>query len=210
MDTFLLFFARIALLAPAFLVAIAVHEYAHALVAHWLGDDTAKNMGRLTLNPFKHLDPLGLLMLFLVGVGWANPVIFDERNFKRPRLYSLCVAYAGPFTNILAACVFIYCMQAAVVLSFDPKLMSSVYNILSVAVDVNIMLAIFNLLPIPPLDGSHIIRVLLPQRLLPYYYVVARFSIFFWIIFLFIPATRFLFAHALVATRMFLQHLLIG
>ena len=90
-------------LIPAFLIVLSVHECAHAFTALLLGDDTAKKMGRLTLNPLAHIDPMGLLFLIIFRIGWAKPVRFDQRNFKHPRLYSVLTAFAGPVSNFVLA-----------------------------------------------------------------------------------------------------------
>ena len=210
MDGLMMFLARIALVAPAFLVAVAVHEYAHGLVAYWLGDDTAEKMGRLTLNPFRHLDLLGTAMLFLVGVGWAKPVMFDDRNFKYPRIFSLLVAYAGPLANFLTAALFICLIKLLSFISLDPLLMISIHQVLDAVVTINIMLGIFNLIPIPPLDGSHLIRVMMPSKWLPYYYSIAQLSIFLWIVLLMTSSTRMIFEHSVMGVRAWLEHILLG
>jgi len=100
--------AQIAILAPVFLLAVSFHEFAHALVANILGDNTAKKAGRLTLNPLKHIDLLGVLFLLVFRVGWARPVPFNPLNFKRPRLFSVLTAVAGPASNFLLAYLFLY------------------------------------------------------------------------------------------------------
>lgn len=137
-------------------LAISVHESAHAWVANKLGDPTAKNMGRISLNPLAHLDPVGTIFLILAGFGWGKPVPINTSNFKKPVLDELKVALSGPLTNFLTALVF------ALILRFIPvgEVFSQVFLIV---IEINLVLAIFNLLPIPPLDGSAILQAVLPK-----------------------------------------------
>lgn len=136
------------------IVAITIHEFSHAFVADRLGDPTARSQGRLSLNPLRHLDPLGTLMLIFAHFGWGKPVPIDPYNFKNPRRDELLTALAGPVSNILLA----------VLLSLFFRFLSPSFfkDILYVIIGTNIMLAVFNLLPIPPLDGSKIFLNLLP------------------------------------------------
>jgi Zn-dependent protease len=135
------------------IVAITIHEFSHAFVADRLGDPTARSQGRLSLNPLRHLDPLGTLMLIFAHFGWGKPVPIDPYNFKNPRRDELLTALAGPVSNIFLA----------ILLSLFFRLLSpSLFKeILYVIIGTNIMLAIFNLLPLPPLDGSKIFLNLL-------------------------------------------------
>jgi Zn-dependent protease len=155
----------IILITPPVLFAITVHEVCHGYVAYLLGDPTAKNQGRLTLNPIKHIDPVGLLVLFLTRMfGWAKPVPVDYRYFKNPRRDMIWVSLAGPASNLMVAVI------SAVLLRlfgnllentyFDPLLKMGAYLVL-----INIGLAVFNLIPIHPLDGSHILQGLLPLKM---------------------------------------------
>ncbi len=166
------------ILAPVILFSLTIHEYAHALVAHRLGDDTAKNQGRLSLNPLVHLDLLGTLLLFIVHFGWAKPVPVDPRNFKNPKKDMLLVALAGPVSNILTAIV------AAVVLKalFENFAFAGippgsgidiVARMLVWFIYIGIVLAVFNMIPVPPLDGSRVLYGLLPDSLA---YRYARFE----------------------------------
>ena len=143
---------------PGLIIAMVIHEYAHARTAVALGDFTPKMMGRLTLNPMAHIDPLGLVMLLLVRFGWAKPVMINPNNFRQPRRDDVLVSLAGPGANLvmafLALVVLLLCYQAGVV-SPGSKL------VLQLIVEYNIGFAIFNLIPIPPLDGSHILMQLL-------------------------------------------------
>lgn len=148
--------------------AMPVHECAHGLIADRLGDDTPRSQGRLTLNPFVHLDLAGSILLFLTGFGWAKPVQVDMRNFKHPRRDMALTSLAGPLSNILMALLVLIIYK--LLLGFVPVLHISVYmstlsNVLGMVISINLSLAVFNLLPVPPLDGSKIFGVLLPQKL---------------------------------------------
>lgn len=183
----------------AFLIALTFHEFCHALTAHLLGDDTPERMGRLTLNPLAHIDPLGLLFLILVKIGWAKPVIFNPHNFSRPRLYSVLVGLAGPASNFLLALVCMY-MTRFLLPHLPPEAMPVIKSFLSTSVWINVMLGLFNLLPIPPLDGSHIIYVNLPESWKPAYNKFQPFSIIVLFVLLNIPAFRDAFTQAIRVT----------
>ena len=142
----------------AIIVALTVHEYAHALSANLLGDKTAEHMGRLTLNPMAHLDPFGFMLLLFAGFGYAKPVPYNPVALKNPRRDSVLIGLAGPGSNILMAAVFAYALSfAAVQLGPSNLLVQFLYF----AAFININLAIFNMLPVPPLDGSKIVLSLL-------------------------------------------------
>ena len=146
---------------PALLIALTFHEYAHARVASALGDPTPRLMGRLTLNPIPHLDPIGLIMLWLFKFGWAKPVPVNPSYFRDAKQGMLLVALAGPLSNILLA--FSAAILIEVLFQFH-LLGGGLGEILRLTYIYNIILAIFNLLPIPPLDGAKIISSLLPGR----------------------------------------------
>jgi len=147
------------LLAGVLLYSVIAHEVSHGWVAYLFGDDTAKRNGRLTLNPVSHLDPVGTLMLFLVGFGWARPVPVDYYNLKNSRPALICVSLAGCLTNILIA------ILALFLLHFDGVRNHPVLSaMLPIVVRINIILGAFNLIPIPPLDGSKIIMGFLPLK----------------------------------------------
>jgi len=145
-------------LLPGIIIGLTCHEYAHGWVANYLGDGTARYNGRLTLNPVAHLDPIGFLMLFFAGFGWAKPVPVNPYNLQvNMKQGMLLVALAGPATNVFIALV------ATVLLGvFGGLGLPFLNNFLSVAIYINLVLAIFNLIPIPPLDGSRILAGLLP------------------------------------------------
>ena len=145
------------IMLPGILLAISIHEFAHGFVAVKLGDDTPKMQGRMTLNPLKHIDPLGFMCLLLVGFGWAKPVMINSRNFKNPRRDDLLVSLAGPVSNFIMA--FIFAILMKLVDMFLPVTMTTqvIWAVLSGTVQINLVLMVFNLLPIPPLDGHHIL-----------------------------------------------------
>jgi Zn-dependent protease len=157
---------------PVLLLALTLHEYAHGYVAYRLGDPTAKQEGRLTFNPIKHLDPIGTLAFLFLPFGWAKPVPVNAAYFQNPRLGMLWVAIAGPATNFALAfisAIFLHLLYSvAPLLSGAPGftfVAAPLSFILFTSFLVNILLCVFNLLPIPPLDGSRIVSGLLPENL---------------------------------------------
>lgn len=142
------------LFLPGLIVGLTVHEAAHAITAKWLGDRTAERMGRISLNPLKHLSPLGTLALFFLGFGWGKPVIVNLYNFKRPKLYYLLSSIAGPVSNLML------CALALGILHLRPHWV--IEWICTSIFFINAILAVVNLLPIPPLDGSKIWPCLIP------------------------------------------------
>ncbi len=145
-------------LVASLLIAITVHETMHAWTANRLGDPTAKYMGRISLNPLHHLDPIGTLAIFLVGIGWGKPVQINYSNLKNPRLDSALVSLAGPASNLVIAIIFSIPVALKLV---DPS--SIFYYFIFAIVFINIILMIFNLIPIPPLDGSKVLYYFLPR-----------------------------------------------
>jgi len=146
---------------PALLIALTVHEYAHARVAVFLGDPTPRYAGRLTLNPIPHLDPIGLLMLWIFRFGWAKPVPINPNNFRNFRQGVFAVSLAGPGANFVTAFI-----CALVWAAFYPQItgVREVAKVLAWTYQYNLILAFFNLIPIPPLDGSQMVASLLPGR----------------------------------------------
>lgn len=149
------------------LTAVPVHECAHVWAAHKMGDDTGKDQGRLTLNPFAHLDLWGSLMMVLVGFGWGRPAPVDPRNFKNPKKGMMLSALAGPASNFIMAFLAMIAYKVLVISGYvkgnDTLLaLSDVFVYITL---INISLGVFNFLPIPPLDGSKIFNAILPERL---------------------------------------------
>lgn len=158
--------------ALAAIVALTVHEFAHGYAAYKMGDSTAKNMGRLSFNPLKHLDIFGTICLIFFRIGWAKPVPVNARNFKNPKRGFAITAIAGPLTNLLLAFLTagVYLLYIALLsdVAFEEgfafNLAQTVADFLYIFFVLNIGLAIFNLIPVPPLDGSRVLHTVLPQR----------------------------------------------
>jgi Zn-dependent protease len=191
--------SSIAISTIVFISALTFHEFSHALTAYLLGDTTAQRMGRLTLNPLAHIDPLGLMLLILIRFGWAKPVPFNPHNFSYPRLYSVIVGLAGPISNVFLALLSLLALHNVPV-GFSPDITVLWNKLFQLSVWINIMLAVFNILPIPPLDGSHLLRVFIPPSLLPYYAQFERISFIFLIIFMSIPQIRTALVHTIYWT----------
>ena len=170
-------------LLASLLVALTFHEASHALVATWLGDDTPKRAGRLSLNPFAHLEPFGLVMILLAGIGWGKPVPINGDKLRvGPKAGMALVALAGPISNLLLAFVLALPLRFHLV-TFTPQRLSlaglivyfSAGTLFQMLVTLNLLLALFNLIPISPLDGSRLWQIILPNRL---YYLWVRYEIF--------------------------------
>ncbi|MFP4087965.1 MAG: site-2 protease family protein [Desulfobacteraceae bacterium] len=157
---------------PVLLFAITIHEYAHGKTALWFGDPTAKQMGRLSFNPLIHIDPLGALCLFLFNFGWAKPVPVDTRYFRNFKRDVILMSLAGPFANLAAALV------AGMFFRFLLFPVEIYQMALLYLLFMNLGLGLFNLLPIPPLDGSHVLENLLPPRSAQKYQEVSRYGPF--------------------------------
>ena len=162
-----------------FIIVIVIHELAHGYTAYLMGDSTAKNAGRLTLNPMAHADPVGtiLLPILLMAIkspvvfGWAKPVPVDFRNFRNPRVGMFLTSLAGPVANFLLAMIFAMIFKLG---HFSPH--SLIWNFLLMGILISLVLGVFNLVPIPPLDGANIIFSLLPLRMYKYFFMVERFG----------------------------------
>lgn len=171
------------MMTPILLIALPVHEFAHGWVAWKMGDPTAKYAGRLTLNPFKHLDLMGVIMMYLAGVGWAKPVPVNSGYFKNRRTGLFLVALAGPLSNLLLGFLSLFVWGIIVklasigVIPFDKSnwanVLLTVQDFFQTLVFVNISLAVFNLIPVPPLDGSRLVSSFVPEES---YYRFARYE----------------------------------
>lgn len=195
---------------PAILLSLSVHEAAHGLAAYKLGDDTAKNLGRLTLNPIKHINLFGFISMLLFNVGWANPVPINSRNFKNPRRDMAISAAAGPLSNLCLSIIFTMLLRLVLIpiesiseglysvsgnrYYIDPSLqenglflaLSLLAVMLYLGIALNLNLMFFNLIPLPPLDGSRIAYVFLPADL---YFKVMKYERYIMIGFIFLLAT---------------------
>ncbi|GAM10820.1 putative zinc metalloprotease YwhC [Geobacter sp. OR-1] len=177
------------MLVPA-LMAITCHEVSHGFVAYRFGDGTAKAQGRLTLNPFNHLDIIGTLMIFIIGIGWAKPVPVNFNNLRNPKRDMIWVAAAGPITNFCIALFSAIGMRLVIAagtqLSEMKFFVEPMVLMLAFSVYVNLLLAIFNLIPVPPLDGGRVVVGLLPykqavfwSRIEPYGMIIIIILVFF-------------------------------
>ena len=175
--------SQLIIMAPPLLLALTLHEYAHGYVAYRLGDPTARDAGRLTLNPLSHLDPIGTIAFFFIKFGWAKPVPVNPYYFKNPRKDMLWVALAGPVTNLMLAVASALLLKGIVgtasVIPYTPLLeaiLVPLYNMLVASVWINLVLCIFNFLPIPPLDGGRILTGLLPEDMARTYASFERYG----------------------------------
>ncbi|SNR87194.1 Zn-dependent protease (includes SpoIVFB) [Anaerovirgula multivorans] len=162
----------ILLTLPGILIALTVHEFSHAYSAYLLGDTTAKQYGRLTLNPLSHIDIVGFLMLIFFRFGWAKPVPINPNNFSNRKMGYFLVSIAGPLSNVILAIITTLIMAIAIRLQLNVF----IYNMLYYAIFINLVLAVFNLFPIPPLDGSKILLAVLPHSMEQKYYQLQKYS----------------------------------
>ncbi len=145
---------NIIIVLPAILIGLTFHEYMHAKVAHLLGDDTAYNEGRVTVNPLKHIDWIGFLFIIVAGFGWAKPVTFNPEKLKNPRRDEMLIAVAGPIANFVMAILFAILLKIITLYMIVDGILLSM---MLACIYINFMLFIFNMIPIPPLDGSHLL-----------------------------------------------------
>ncbi|MBQ8403895.1 MAG: site-2 protease family protein [Clostridia bacterium] len=171
---------RLLLMIPVSLLSLSVHESAHGYVSYKLGDPTARNLGRITLNPLKHFDPIGALCMLFFRVGWAKPVPVNARYYKNPRKGMALTAAAGPLSNLLLAVIGVLCGELTNLVAFKLQFTGAAYNVgyiiwlfFYLLAWSNISLAIFNLLPVPPFDGSRILYVFLPPK---YYFGIMKYE----------------------------------
>lgn len=166
---------------PALLFCLSIHEFSHAYTAYKLGDRSQKAMGRLTLNPFSHIDVAGFISIALFGFGWGKPVMIDDRNFKNRALGNALTAFAGPFSNLLMAVIFTIILKVLLVTGVVSNAVNSnvgniILNMLILIIKFNVVFGIFNLIPIPPLDGSRILTFFLPAKGKEIMYSLERYS----------------------------------
>lgn len=168
------------------LIAITVHEFAHAIAADKLGDPTPRLQGRVTLNPLAHLDPIGTIMLLLVGFGWGKPVNFDPHNLRNPRKDAAIISLAGPTSNIILAALLglvVKLLPPSFVIGLNQEVLAAYFFI----IQINLVLAIFNLVPVFPLDGEKILSGILPRNLsFEFQSIMQRYGTFI-LIFLILP-----------------------
>ncbi len=171
-------------LIPVILISLTFHEFSHAYVSYRLGDPTAKNQGRLTLNPFKHLDLFGTIMMIVARIGWAKPVPINPIYYKDRKKGTMLVSIAGPLSNILLAFIFAFPRVYIEGTAQNPSwLIIIIYNLSYLFFFINIRLAVFNIIPVPPLDGSKILSGVLPSR---QYFKLMQYENYIGIIFLII------------------------
>ena len=174
-------FQTLLLIAPPILLALTFHEYAHAYMAYRYGDDTARQSGRLTLNPLRHLDPLGTIMIFIVHFGWAKPVPVNPNRLRNPKKDMLWISAAGPMANMVLALASGLLIRVLLTIGVTPDRNTAIgllFFMVIMSLQINLALAIFNILPIAPLDGSKILSALLPVRYEKLIYSLERYGPF--------------------------------
>src|SRR5213593_4094212 len=186
------FLQRLVFQIPALLIAVTVHELAHALVADRLGDPTARSLGRLTLNPLPHIDPLGALAFVLAGFGWAKPVPVNAHNLRHPMRDMAWVAAAGPVSNFVVAFVALVAVRLIGRLGATPFVAEPVAGMLFYVYLFNLGLGIFNLIPLPPLDGGHFLPYFLPRGSWTLLRQLEQYGPFILILLLMTGATRYI------------------
>ncbi|AQX53140.1 site-2 protease family protein [Priestia flexa] len=177
--------------AITLIIAFTLHEFAHAFVAYKFGDETAKKQGRLTLSPLSHLDPLGTILLLVVGFGWAKPVPVNRFFFKNPRLAGVLVSIAGPLSNLFLA--FLGVLGWFLILQFAGYI-DPLYKFFNMFITINIVLFLFNLLPFPPLDGYRIVEDLVPNTVRAKMTQYESWGILLFLVLIITPLDRYIIA----------------
>jgi Zn-dependent protease len=173
------------------LIAFTLHEFAHAYVAYKFGDSTAKDQGRLTLNPKEHIDPFGMILLLIAGFGWARPVPVNRYHFKNPRLAGVLVSVAGPLSNLFLAIIGYVFLYGIAGLGLSQNVPLFVPTFLMMFIQINIVLFVFNLLPIPPLDGYRIIEDLAPVNVRAKMTQYEQYGMLIFLVLLFTPLDQY-------------------
>lgn len=171
----------------AVLIGLVIHEFAHALVADWLGDKTARLAGRVTLNPVAHLDPIGLIMILFAPIGWARPTPVNPSQLRHPKSGTILVALAGPVSNILIASICLVAIRSSGIAFASSGFLPTLFWEIAL---VNMFLFIFNLIPLPPLDGSKVLENLLPSRLAYRYHALDTYGPFILLLLVILPPLR--------------------
>lgn len=166
------------IVAGALIISISIHEFAHAYVSNRLGDSTAKMLGRVTLNPLSHLDPIGTLLLLFAGFGWGKPVPFNPYNLENPKRDSALIAFAGPLSNFILAILFALLVFGISVLPVPTSVYIASRSVFEVVVFYNLVLGLFNLIPIHPLDGFKVVNAFLPEDLSYQWLQLAPYGIY--------------------------------
>lgn len=173
---------------PALLISLAIHEFAHAYTAYKLGDNSQKALGRLTLDPFRHIDWMGFLCIALFGFGWGKPVNVNSRSFKDEKKGMMLTALAGPLSNFILAIIFTLILKLLIITGLISPILNSgagsiLTNMLILAIQFNVVFAVFNMIPLPPFDGSKVLRYFLPYKVRQSYDMLERYSFIIIIVF---------------------------
>ncbi len=202
------FVQQLILLIPAFLVAVTVHELAHGLLADRLGDPTARLRGRLTLNPIPHIDPIGAIAFLVAGFGWAKPVPVNASNLRHPRRDMAWIAAAGPISNFLMAFLGLVAYELVTRHPGMPFLAKPILGMLGYIYLFNLGLGVFNLIPLPPLDGGHFLPYLFPRGSWTTLHQIEQYGPFILILLLMTGATRYVMGPALAFMESFYSWLI--
>lgn len=175
---------------PALLISLSIHEFSHAYVAYKLGDKSQKALGRMTLDPFSHIDWTGFLAIALIGIGWGKPVMVDDSNFKNRQKGNMLVALAGPLSNLILAILITFVIKILLIFNLEQYIFTGnvgeiIYSMLMTTISFNVIFAIFNMIPIPPFDGSKVLFYYLPYKFKGIMIKAERYALFI-LMFLFI------------------------